>query len=126
MSQKRFTDEDMKACFMAGRNYEYAVNFGKIPSTAPTPEQFIESLYKPETVPALSPAKQEQPDHTIILSKLERTFGHLDKVFLTLREAHPHNTKALLDKVDIDFNDIQEQIKKALYDGPALPYTEEK
>lgn len=78
-----------------------------------------------ERMAALSPAKQEQPDHTILLSKLERTFGHLDKVFTTLQEAHPHNTKALLDKVDIDFKDIQEQIKKALYDGPALPYTEE-
>lgn len=45
----RFTFDDMVNCFMAGRNYEWAANFAEIPTKCPTPEQFIESLHKPDS-----------------------------------------------------------------------------
>lgn len=62
-----------------------------------------------------------ESDPVIILSKCERTIGSIDRIFETLRKANPLLLKYLIDGIDIDFKDIQAQIKDCIYNNEAKP-----
>jgi hypothetical protein len=61
------------------------------------------------------PKEAEQKDPTLILSKCERTFGALDKIITTLKEAQPHQLKRLVESIDIDLKDAQKQVQNFIY-----------